>query len=467
MRRKIEKFLAQKKGVDESQIIPAEDGRYEFDYDFEGVLEAVRGKDLASGGSNRKRATSTAKKEARRQSQQPPLPSMRPSLPPPMSYYYPPPYSMAGSSFPGMYAPPHMGAPPLPAPMGKENSMYLPPTYWAASSQMAAVTMGMHMSPPAPAPQFGLSTPGDKPFDNFPAGSLLSAKKSIFDSPTPKQHRLDDLMMIGGNFNQNSKLDVRGMTPPMSDLKDTFATPLGTTVENASLTKEEAESLNKSLFSDAVVATPFAAAAIAKRPAQKIHFAIGVESGKDYADNDMKLGNRVSISPIYQDAGKASFFEDDDELDKSIPPPPRPAEKSDDDKETMPPPTAPRTAPKTAPRSLGGGSTAVSKLQNFADFTKTPGLTPGGFADDPTPFDSCKMAKELTQTPGTAATVENSFWSEHGMSPVPLSPFQSPTFTDHPTTTKKRKLAAEDAEKLQQEATEAVDSLLLKQEDCQ
>ena len=86
------------------------------------------------------------------------------------------------------------------------------------------------------------------------------------------------------------------------------------------------------------------------------------------------------------------------------------------------------------------------------DFTKTPSLTPCGnnaFLDsddddhhkfgEPTPFDSCKMVKELTKTPSTVATAENSFWSEHGVSPVPLSPFRSPNFTDPATTTSKKR----------------------------
>ena len=44
MKRKIEKYLAQKQGVPESEIRLTEDGRYDFMGDLEGILVAVRGK---------------------------------------------------------------------------------------------------------------------------------------------------------------------------------------------------------------------------------------------------------------------------------------------------------------------------------------------------------------------------------------------------------------------------------------
>jgi len=210
------------------------------------------------------------------------------------------------------------------------------------------------------------------------------------------------------------------------------------------LSKEDAENLNKSLFSEAVMATPFVTGS--RQPVEPIRFVIGGDIINDYAADDMQLGNRVSISPVYEDAGKASFFEDDEELDKAtnIPAAAATAGIQDvEDKDIMPPPTAPRV--RDAPTTIS--ATTISKLQAL-DFTKTPGTANAiSFADgaDPTPFDSCKMIKELTQSPGTEATAENSFWSEHGMSPVPLSPFHSPTFTDHLSTTKKKRLGATEA----------------------
>ena len=53
MRRKIEKYLAKKQGVDEGNIRYLEDGRFDFEGDLEGVLNAVRGKD-----SRQRRSTS-------------------------------------------------------------------------------------------------------------------------------------------------------------------------------------------------------------------------------------------------------------------------------------------------------------------------------------------------------------------------------------------------------------------------
>jgi hypothetical protein len=61
MRRKIEKFLARKQGVDETNIHYTEDGRFDFMGDLEGVLNAVRGRD-STGKKMSKADRSTAKK---------------------------------------------------------------------------------------------------------------------------------------------------------------------------------------------------------------------------------------------------------------------------------------------------------------------------------------------------------------------------------------------------------------------
>merc|ERR1712032_19248 len=53
MRRKIEKYLAVKQGVEESNIFYLDDGRFDFMGDLEGVLNAVRGKDSLGRGRNR------------------------------------------------------------------------------------------------------------------------------------------------------------------------------------------------------------------------------------------------------------------------------------------------------------------------------------------------------------------------------------------------------------------------------
>jgi len=55
MRRKIEKYLARKQGVDESNIRYLDDGRFDFMGDLDSVLNAVRGKDGSSGRRKEKR----------------------------------------------------------------------------------------------------------------------------------------------------------------------------------------------------------------------------------------------------------------------------------------------------------------------------------------------------------------------------------------------------------------------------
>lgn len=380
MRRKIEKYLAQKTGMDESQIEPSEDGRYDFKSDFEGVLAAVRGSDGHSGplrgssrglssGGTRSHTTSDAKSSAHGS-------STHRSLSLSSSYYHHPypPYN----SYSSLYHAPSSLA------MGKENSgSNLYPGYWPSHSNQG---------------------------ENY----LLSAKKSIFDSP-PKQSIKPRSIM-------------EGMTPPLSDLKNTFATP-NVTNNESDLSQEEATSLNKSLFSEAVMSTPFGhkTPKLLLAKAEAIQISIGCDDIKDYRDNNMELSDRVSISPIYRDAGKASFFEDDEELSKSV----LAVMRKDLDKDIMPPPTAPRV--RNVPITS-------SKLEDCFVATTPYNVTQDNDSSL-TPFDSCKMmAKHLNTTPSTAATArldESSYWNEeyNGMSPVPLSPFHSPG----PFSTQKKK----------------------------
>lgn len=64
MRRKIEKYLAKKQGVDEGNLRYLEDGRFDFGGDLDGVLNAVRGKDSRqrrSASNNDKRKDTSQK----------------------------------------------------------------------------------------------------------------------------------------------------------------------------------------------------------------------------------------------------------------------------------------------------------------------------------------------------------------------------------------------------------------------
>lgn len=63
MRRKIEKYLARKQGVDETNIQYLDDGRFDFMGDLEGVLNAVRGKDGNGGRRKDKRKKEPDDKE--------------------------------------------------------------------------------------------------------------------------------------------------------------------------------------------------------------------------------------------------------------------------------------------------------------------------------------------------------------------------------------------------------------------
>jgi hypothetical protein len=383
MRRKIEKYLAQKAGVDESQIIPTDDGRYDFKTDFEGVLAAVRGSDGHSGnlrgasrilnsGTRSSRSSMSSTMSNRKSAHD--SSSNRKSIPP-MGYFqhHYPPHPYNANMF---YGQPHM-------PVGKENSntMY-PPPYW----------------PP-------LVAVAPKSVSHF----LRSTEKSIYDSP-PKHEVVSYTSRPGATLTP---------TAPLSDLKDTFATPLASNSESH-FSLEDAMDLNKTLFAEAVMSTPFFSTTTTHDNVEPIHISIGDdEKMKDYQKDDMKLNNRVSISPMSREAGKTSYFEADDELSKSVL---ANMHKDDVDKEIMPPPTAARV--RIAPLAISSGI----KMEDL-DLSHTPMPV-----NSLTPFDSCSMVKHLTTTPSTAATVnleESSFWNDdyNGMSPVQLRcspPFHSP-----------------------------------------
>jgi hypothetical protein len=370
MRRKIEKYLAQKAGVDESQIIPTDDGRYDFKGDFEGVLEAVRGKDGHSGnlrGANRimnsgtrsVRSSISSTVSAAKSLQD--SNSQRKSLPV-MGYYHPQ-YALHPAYGANMfYGQPH-------APVGKEN--VYPPPYW----------------PPARKTELS----------HF----VKSTEKSIYDSP-PK---------LSYNAPPEAPLTPAG---PMSDLKDTFATPLASNSETH-FSLEDAMDLNKTLFSEAVMTTPFFCTNPKVDKVEAMHFVIGDDKKlKDFKKCGMKINNRVSVSPLSRDACK---LECDEELSKCV----LTNMHEELDKEIMPPPTAARV--RIAPLSLTSCRKSTS-----ADSIQTPMPV-----HSLTPFDSCSMVKQLT-TPSTTATAtleDTSFWNDdyNGMSPVQLScspPFHSP-----------------------------------------
>lgn len=350
MKRKVEKFLAYKVGVDESQIRPDEDGRYDIKGDFEGALAAVRGKDIPS--ASRGRASASRSRRSYPEPRQ-----MAPFYPP----HYPPP------SYPNYHAYPPT-APMMPV-QGKENSQNTnrpyPPGFWP--NQQA-------LPPPpqpnlSPRPTIKSSVDDD---EDFASACLLSAKKSIFD--TPPKLSVDD-----PESSSISKIEIRGMTPPDTDFRNTFSSPASTSRQGSSLmTNDEAFTLNKSLFSEAVMATP-CNNKNSKTSSKPVKFGIGKEQ-------DTNLNNRVSVSPI-----QASAISDE------------------------------HVPPKSDKKSVN------FKVETTPKETKISSLTP---------FDSCKIAKHLTTTPSTVAEADqSSFWSE--MSPGPLSPFASPQLS-HSSMKKRR-----------------------------
>jgi hypothetical protein len=402
MKRKIEKYIAAKKGVDEKAVKPGSDGRYEIKNDIFGALAAVRGNEVmrsnrlsvdsvvsseVSSSSGKKKSTSSVKR-AIHMGNVPASAGAAHQAHPYFPYY-------AGGFPPHLYPPAAMMA----MHGGKENSAgqfpHVPP-YWAHFMTPGANPASFMDSKNNLDGSFAASAQQHHPmmYPGHAPPEISAATKSIFDSP-PKNY-----------LNRMSKIDINDMTPPDSDLKDTFATPLASKVESA-MSHEEAFSLNKSLFSEAVVSTPFDSKS-PRRAVEEIRLSIG----DDERLND-SISGLVSISPIYANAGSIKYFaESDDGTNESN------KKRDANDIDLMPPPmTAPRTAKSVEFQSLSNTPSTKRKLDEFS------------------PFDSCKMARRMTQTPSTAKTesLEDSFWSTMTspggtMSPAPLSPFGSPTF---------------------------------------
>jgi hypothetical protein len=243
-----------------------------------------------------------------------------------------------------------------------------------------------------------------------------TTRKSIFDFDTPKSLNADGLAMslaASPGF-----MSVQGMSPPISSLKDTFNTP-GAKDDLANLSPEDVATLNKTLFSTDEHSTP-----VPTTPNHgPISFYIGSNSSIGKNIKDMRVCSRVSVSPLYRDSGKAGFFDDEEELNKSFASLHAKEKMMNEhqDREKMPPPTAPRS--RYAPK-LSSSAIKIFSLNNIAADTPFASHdTPSRSFDDqqhlPTPFDSGSMIKQLN-TPCTEATVEASFWSDQGLSPVPF-----------------------------------------------
>jgi hypothetical protein len=270
MKRKIEKYLATKQGVDDKHVRLTVDGRFDFADDLEGVLEAVR----RGADSARKAGPSTGKKvrkasAARKKSAAPP--SSAPAL---ASFS-----SSAAAAAPMMMAMPLMyggmnqyGVP------GKEND-------YPQAAQMAMVPFGtagmvgnrqpghISFSPRSIAKSMTpLTSTSQTPFQQPDTGlaSYFSStgKKSVFNSPGP----------------------LSGMTPFMNP-RDTFgSTPFNRETFFSPENVPYSDELNKTLFGQSTGKPPKAQSPVSVR------FRIGGDVPSDVSkDADLR---HVSVSPI-------------------------------------------------------------------------------------------------------------------------------------------------------------------------
>jgi len=430
MRRKIEKFLAKKQGVDESNIRYTEDGRFDFMGDVEGVLAAVRGKDTSSKSakkSERKSSRKSAKKNRKDEH------SMHPIG---MPMYLP--YGMAPPPYPGM--PPH--------PMYSHDGMMPPHMHHPYAAKPVASTStksatGADKVPLAPKPAVQQKTPMSlspkktsseddvsTPFINMsitPAGTashrtastrFSSSRKSIFDSPSKSG--------LDMGLSSPGMLNIHGMTP-LSTLRDTFATPYSSHMFSE-FSPEDNMSLNKALFADDNK-TPASKA----RTPREIKFCFGKDEAMSSFIADLHR-NRVTISPLSCKTPKVTSMDTSSLVSEE----PKSSEKI-------------KTPPRSISRSIhfadeqeNNALSSAIKLYSFMPSAPTTeAQTPRNVTEDsidskdisgPSPFDA-------SLTP--IGNYDQGFWGNQlGFSPqgsATLTPFKSPGVVLMSTTKKDRK----------------------------
>ncbi|KAG7362843.1 Myb-like DNA-binding protein [Nitzschia inconspicua] len=308
MRRKIEKYLAKKQGVDESRVQMTDDGRFEFEGDIEGVLNAVRGRDSNGKPKKPDRSRSSCKKSTGKKANKDSKVSLGP-IPMSMSYM---PYGMAPPPYPGMHHMyPHHDMPYVPP--GVETMMpYPPPPYAKPPHSEGKLNYSKHV-PLAPRPAIHStdrskqeSTKNDENDQNKkatpnpkeqagrldPAAIFLNSSKktSLVTSPRPASS-------LAMRLNSpEEEMNVHGMTP-LSSLRGTFESFYGHGGENvfSEFSPEDNFSLNKALFADDSDGQK--AAMTPKTP--MMTFAIGITGSTLNASciKNMRV-NRVSISPL-------------------------------------------------------------------------------------------------------------------------------------------------------------------------
>mmetsp|Transcript_4294 Transcript_4294/g.10361 ORF Transcript_4294/g.10361 Transcript_4294/m.10361 type:complete len:819 (-) Transcript_4294:119-2575(-) len=326
MRRKIEKYLAKKQGVDETNIRYTEDGRFDFMGDLEGVLNAVRGRD-SSGRVKTKadRTRSTAKKSSTAKKNRRDKHHKLGPISMALNYM---PYGMAPPPYPGM--PPHHAMYPREMtyhPQGAENLMPYPPSSYGkppTGTQQKNIPLAPRPTadvekPKTPSKErkysFGENAPTSKASKSpDPTASFLaSAQKSSLMSPKPT----DSLAMMG--LNSPDELNIHGTTP-LSTLRgafESFYDGANDEVFNG-LSPEENLSLNKALFAEddcrQTLKTP------CMRTSREMKFSIGMtENATNSAFIKRMKSNRVSISPMSMKGYKRySAASDEVELESAL-----------------------------------------------------------------------------------------------------------------------------------------------------
>jgi hypothetical protein len=361
LRRKVERYLAEKRGVDYSAIKPVDkEGRYEYNNTDDNVDSTMfrvisvmqtprsatkKGGSRTDGGNDDNSATmiattNTAAATTTTSTGYNPYANL--SMYP---IYYPPPPMPGQMPFAGGYG----------STSSSHNNNQLAMAQSATpqvNTAAAATAATRHFASPyirpvqTPNPSTSVkSTVGRSSSRSSGRGGggggsgegFSSTKKSIFDdSPNVSLGGGSLGMRLDAQSPGSSLRSLQGImttSPPQShshSLMDTFSTPFP--VESfPAFSYDEADSLNKSLFSDGIM-TPFPktpgattfrfSSSLSSRPTTMIRTAIRISIGSDATVGtnirNKKIGHKVSISPISKNAWKGSFLSDDDELSQTL-----------------------------------------------------------------------------------------------------------------------------------------------------
>lgn len=458
MKRKIEKYLAKKQGVDEAHIRFTEDGRYDFMGDLEGVLTAVRGKD----GHSRKSDKKTKKSKKKAKTSQMHAVHMHPRM------HHMPSHGMVPHHA-GMYIHPHympaMHGPPMPpygmhhhmppTQVGKENSH--PHSKYGKLSgtqngdgvgrgPFSNSTTGHHSegsnrlerqyhSPQSKQKDYRNGRTSPPPFFGYNGGDERAATESMptqmFDSPKRK----------------DAAQQQHGMTP-ISSLKAAFNGAPLSGEDMILFSPNSSHNLNKTLFGDTDETRNFMLDSALKTPRPKspvqMRFRIGsARAGSGQKSMSSSQLQRVSISPIAQvlSSSRTKSFETDEKLGRSL----AQVSLSNDLSHSLSVSFAddPRhhtkeekTESRDDPQSGRLNMFVEPASPPFATTTDSGHKSPRNVTLDdsaldlkaPSPFDS-QLVGDI-RTPATHESKDRSFWSrQFGFSPADatFTPFKSPT----------------------------------------